>query len=164
MQKVESKEKDLLKLLKENEKLKKEYEVLSDKERKQHEYTLQKLQNKIREEEIQYLKDMERKLKQIVIEWKRTDDKNKVIRQAEELLFHKRAKAANDKIQKKTDNKFEEIKGDVKVGDRVKIRTNNQVGKVLELRAKAAVVQVGNIPIQVKLSDLVLVQERQKVE
>ncbi len=164
LQKVESKEKDLHKLLKDNEKLKKEYEVLSDKERKQHEYTLQKLQNKIREDEIQYLKDMERKLKQIVIEWKRTDDKQKVIRQAEELLFHKRAKAANDKIQKKTDTRFQEIKGDVKVGDKVKIRTNNQVGKVLEMRAKAAVVQVGNIPIQVKLSDLVLVQERQQVD
>ncbi len=164
MQKVEAKEKDLHKLLKENERLKREYEVLSDKERKQHEYTLQKLQNKIREEEIQYLKDMERKLKQIVIEWKRTDDKQKVIRQAEELLFHKRAKAINDKIQKKVDTKFEEIKGEVKIGDRVKIRTNNQVGKVLELRSKAAVVQVGNIPIQVKLADLVLVQERQKVE
>ncbi|WP_298716704.1 MutS2/Smr-associated SH3 domain-containing protein [Chitinophaga sp.] len=164
MQKVESKEKDLQKLLKENEKLKKEYEVLSDKERKQHEYTLQKLQNKIREEEIQYLKDMERKLKQIVIEWKRTDDKQKVIRQAEELLFHKRSKAINEKIQKKVDNKFQEIKGEVKVGDKVKIRTNNQVGKVLELRSKAAVVQVGNIPIQVKLADLVLVQERQQVE
>lgn len=164
LQKVESKERDLHKLLKDNEKLKKEYEVLSDKERKQHEYTLQKLQNKIREDEIQYLKDMERKLKQIVIEWKRTDDKQKVIRQAEELLFHKRAKAANDKIQKKIDTRFQEIKGDVKVGDRVKIRTNNQVGKVLELRSKAAVVQVGNIPIQVKLSDLVLVQERQQVD
>lgn len=164
MQKVESKEKELQKLLKENEKLKKEYELLSDKERKQHEYTLQKLQNKIREEEIQYLKDMERKLKQIVIEWKRTDDKQKVIRQAEELLFHKRSKAINEKIQKKVDNKFQEIKGEVKVGDKVKIRTNNQVGKVLELRSKAAVVQVGNIPIQVKLADLVLVQERQQVE
>lgn len=164
LQKVESREKELQKLLKENEKLKKEYEILSDKERAQQQYTILKLQNKIREEEIQYLKEMERKLKQIVVEWKRTDDKQKVIKQAEALLFRKKEKAINEKLQKKVQDKFEELKGEVKVGDRVKIRTNNQVGKVNEVRNKVAVVQIGNIPIQVKLSDLVLVQERVKAE
>ena len=164
LQKVESREKELQKLLKENERLKKEYETLADKERTQQQYTILKLQNKIREEEIQYLKEMERKLKQIVIEWKRTDDKQKVIKQAEALLFRKKEKAHNEKLQKKVHDKFEELKGEVKVGDRVKIRTNNQVGKVNELRNKTAVVQIGNIPIQVKISDLVLVQERVKAE
>jgi DNA mismatch repair protein MutS2 len=164
LQKVESKEKELQKLLKENEKLKKEYEVLSDKERVQQQYTLLKLQNKIREEEIAYLKDMERKLKQIVFEWKRTDDKAKVIKQAEALLFRKKEKSINEKLQKKVQDKFIELAGEIKVGDKVKIRTNNQVGKVTELRNKSAIVQIGNIPINVKMSDLVLVQERQKVE
>lgn len=164
LQRVESREKELQKLLKENERLKKEYEVLSDKERVQQAYTMQKLQNKIREEDINYLKDMERKLKQIVIEWKRTDDKQKVIKQAEALLFNRKSQAINEKIKKKVQDKFEELKGEVKTGDQVKIRTNNQVGKVKELRGKTAVVQIGNIPIQVKLSDLVLVQERQKAE
>lgn len=164
LQKVESKEKELQKLLKENERLKKEYEILSDKERVQQQYTLLKLQNKIREEEIIYLKDMERKLKQIVFEWKRTDDKAKVIKQAEALLFRKKEKSINEKLQKKVQDKFEELAGEIKVGDRVKIRTNNQVGKVTELRNKNAIVQIGNIPIHVKMSDLVLVQERQKVE
>ncbi|WP_074239293.1 endonuclease MutS2 [Chitinophaga niabensis] len=164
LQKVESKEKELQKLLKENERLKKEYEILSDKERVQQQYTLLKLQNKIREEEIIYLKDMERKLKQIVFEWKRTDDKAKVIKQAEALLFRKKEKSINEKLQKKVQDKFVELAGEIKVGDRVKIRTNNQVGKVTELRNKSAIVQIGNIPINVKMSDLVLVQERQKVE
>lgn len=164
LQKVEAKERELQKLLKENERLKKEYEILSDKERVQQQYTMLKLQNKIREEEIIYLKDMERKLKQIVVEWKRTDDKEKVIKQAEALLFRKKEKAINDKIQKKVQDKFEEVAGDCKVGDRVKIRTNNQVGKVTELRNKVAVVQVGNIPIQVKRSDLVVVKDRPQVQ
>lgn len=164
LQKVESKERELQKLLKENEKLKKEYEILSDKERVQQQYNVLKLQNKIREEEIQYLKDMERKLKQIVVEWKRTDDKQKVIKQAESLLFHRKEKAINEKLKRKVQDNFEEIKGDIKIGDRVKIRTNNQVGKVTELRNKSAIVQVGNIPITVKINDLVLVQEKQKVE
>ncbi|MCK7553948.1 hypothetical protein MKQ70_02555 [Chitinophaga sedimenti] len=89
LQKVEAKEKELQKLLRENERLKREYEHLSDKERKNQQFALQKLQNKIREDEINYLKDMERKMKQIVIEWKRTDDKQKVVKQAEALLFKK---------------------------------------------------------------------------
>ncbi|QEH41799.1 endonuclease MutS2 [Chitinophaga sp. XS-30] len=164
LQKVESKERELQKLLKENEKLKKEYEILADKERVQQQHNILKLQNKIREEEIQYLKDMERKLKQIVVEWKRTDDKQKVIRQAEALLFSKKTKAANEKIQRKVQDKFEELNGDIKTGDKVKIRTNSQVGKVTELRNKNAIVQVGNIPITVKINDLVLVREKQKVE
>ncbi|GEP96857.1 endonuclease MutS2 [Chitinophaga cymbidii] len=164
LQKVESREKELQKLLRENERLKKEYEVLSDKERVQQQYNILKLQNKIREEEIIYLKDMERKLKQIVAEWKRTDDKQKVIKQAEALLFRRKEKAINEKIQKKVQDKFEEIKGDIKIGDRVKIKVNNQVGTVTALRNKNAIVQVGNIPITVKINDLVLVREKQKVE
>lgn len=164
MQKVESEKKELHKLLKENERLKKEYETLADKERVQQQYNILKLQNKIREDEIIYLKDMERKMKQIVVEWKRTDDKQKVIQQAEALLFQKKGKSHNEKLQRKVQDKFEEIKGDIRIGDRVKIRVNNQVGKVTELRNKNAVVQVGNIPITVKLTELVKVKEKEKAD
>ncbi len=162
LQKVEQKEKELQKLLKENERLKKEYEVLSDKERQKQQQALLKLQNKIREDELQYLKDMERKMKQIVIEWKRTDDKQKVMKQAEALLFHKRQKQANEKQEKKVNDKFEEVGGNVKVGDQVKIISNTQVGKVLEIRDKRVIVKIGNLPMNVKLSDLVVVQEKAK--
>ncbi|MBO9728252.1 MAG: DNA mismatch repair protein MutS [Chitinophaga sp.] len=160
LQKVESKEKELQKLLKENERLKKEYEVLADKERKQQQYTLLKLQNQIKEDDLQYLKDMERKLKQIVIEWKRADDKEKVMKQAEILLFRRREKQHTEQHNKKVQEKFQEIKGEIEVGMQVKIVTNRQVGKVLEIRDKRAIVKIGNIPINVKLSDLVLVQEK----
>jgi DNA mismatch repair protein MutS2 len=163
LQKVENKEKDLQKLLKENERLKKEYEILSDKERKQQQYTLLKLQNQIKEEDLQYLKDMERKLKQIVVEWKRADDKEKVMKQAEILLFRRREKQHNEKLNKKVQEKFEEVKGEIAIGSQVKITTNRQVGKVLEIRDKRAIVKIGNIPINVKLSDLVLVQEKPEV-
>lgn len=162
MQKIEQKEKDLQKLIKENERLKKEYEILSDKERKQQQYSLLKLQNKIREEELQYLKDMERKMKQILIEWKRTDDKQKVMKQAEALLFRKREKQINEKMEKKVQDKFQEVGGDAKVGDQVKILSNNQVGKLLEIRDKRAIVKIGNLPMNVKLADLVVVKERPK--
>ncbi len=51
---------------------------------------------------------MERKLKQIVIEWKRTEDKQKVIQQAEALLFNRKSQAINEKIKKKVQDRFEE--------------------------------------------------------
>jgi DNA mismatch repair protein MutS2 len=162
MQKIEQKEKELQKLIKENERLKKEYEILSDKERKQQQYHLLKLQNKIREDELQYLKDMERKMKQILIEWKRTDDKQKVMKQAEALLFRKREKQINEKLEKKVNDKFQEVGGDAKVGDQVKILSNNQVGKLLEIRDKRAIVKIGNLPMNVKLADLVVVKEKPK--
>ncbi len=162
LQKVESKEKELQKLLKENERMKKEYEVLADKERKHQQYMLLRLQNQIKEDDLDYLKDMERKLKQIVIEWKRAEDKEKVMKQSEALLFRKREKQINDKIQKKVQDKFQEVGGNCKVGDQVKIKSNNQVGKLLEIRDKRAIVQLGNIPINVKLSDLIVVTEKPK--
>ncbi|NSL91165.1 DNA mismatch repair protein MutS [Chitinophaga sp. Mgbs1] len=162
LQKVESKEKELQKLLKENERLKKEYEVLADKERKHQQITFMKLQNQIKENDLQYLKDMERKLKQIVAEWKRADDKEKVMKQAEILLFRRREKQQNEQINRKIQDKFEEVGRQCQVGDQVKIVSNRQVGRLIEIRDKRAIVQLGNIPINVKLSDLVVVQEKPK--
>jgi DNA mismatch repair protein MutS2 len=164
LQKVEAKEKELQKLLKENERLKREYELLSDKERKTQQVTVLKLQNQIKEEELNYLKDMERKMKQIVVEWKRTDDKPRVIQQAEALLFRKKEKQINDRFERKVQDKFLEIGGACKVGDQVKIKSNGQVGKLLEIRDKRGIVKLGNIPMNVPLADLVLVKDRPKEE
>ncbi len=163
LQKVETEKKDLQKLLKENERLKKEYEELADKERKHQQITFLKLQNKIKEDDLQYLKDMERKLKQIVVEWKRAeknDEREKVMKQAEILLFRRREKQVNEKLDKKVNDKFQEVGGSAQVGDQVKIVTNRQVGKLIEIRDKRAIVQLGKVPINVKLSDLVVVQEK----
>ncbi|WP_343667914.1 DNA mismatch repair protein MutS [Chitinophaga sp.] len=163
LQKVEAKEKELQQLLRENERLKREYEVLSDKERKNQQFGILKLQNKIKEDELAYLKDMERKMKQIVVEWKRTDDKQKVMKQAEALLFRKREKAINDKLEKKVQDKFQEVLGgSLEIGDLVKIKTNGQVGKLIEIRDKRGIVKLGNIPMNVLLADLILVKERPK--
>lgn len=165
LQKIEAKEKELQKLLKENERLKREYEILSDKERKSQQFTTLKLQNQIKEDDLQYLKDMERKMKQIVFEWKRSEDKQKVLKQAEALLFHKRQKQVNERFEKKIQDKYQEVIGsDLKLGDQVKIRSNGQVGKLMEIRDKRGIVKLGNIPMNVAMSDLVLVKERPKEE
>ena len=161
LHKVQQKEKDLHHLLKENERLKKEMEQVMNREKHQQQVEILKQQNKLSEERIAYLKDMERKLRQIVIEWKKAEDKNKVVKQIAALLFKKNEQKVASKKQKQLDSKYEEIKGEIKIGDKVKMKKNLQVGDVLELRGKKAVVKIGLLPMQIDLNDLSLVKEKE---
>lgn len=160
LQHLEKREKELNHLLKENEKKKKEMQQVLDKEKHQQQVELLKEQNRVSGERIAYLKDMERKLKQLVLEWKKEENKNKVIKQIDALLFKKDEKKVVSKMQKKIDSKYKEVGGDIKVGDKVKMKRNHQVGVVLELRGKRAVVKIGMLPMQVETKDLVVVQEK----
>jgi DNA mismatch repair protein MutS2 len=118
-------------------------------------------QNQVTEEKIAYLRDMDKKLKQITLEWKKAEDKNEVIKQIQNLLFKKKEHVVNNKLAKKVEGKYTEIKAEVEVGSRVKLRKNFQVGEVKELRGKRAIVQVGAVPISVDLNDLVVVEEKE---
>ena len=160
LQKVQEKEKDLHRLLKENERLKKEMEHVLDKEKHRQQIELLKQQNKLTEERTNYLKDMERKLRTMVVEWKKTEDKNKVIKEMSALLFKKNEQKVVSKKQKQLESKYQEVKGEIKVGDTVKMKRNLQVGEVLELRGKKAVVKIGLLPMQIDLNDLSLVREK----
>jgi DNA mismatch repair protein MutS2 len=160
LRELEKKEKELHKLMKENERLKKEMEQVMNRERHQQQVQLLKEQNRISEERIAYLKDMERKLKQLLIEWRKEEDKNKVIKQMHALLFKKNEQKAVSKMQKKIESKFTEVGGDIKVGDKVKMKRNHQVGQVIELRGKRAIVKIGLLPMQVELNDLIVVKEK----
>ena len=157
---MEKKEKELHHLVKENERLKKEMQLVIDKEKHQQQVELLKHQNKINEDRINYLKDMERKLKQVVIEWKKEDNKQKVIKQLESLLFRKNEQKTVNKLQKKIESKYNEVGGEIKEGDKVKMKRNHQVGEVLELRGKRAVVKIGLLPMQVEIKDLIVVKEK----
>jgi DNA mismatch repair protein MutS2 len=157
---LEKKEKDLHHLMKENERLKKEMEEVMNKERHRQQVEVLKEQNRISTERMAYLKDMERKLKQLLIEWRKEEDKNKVIKQMHALLFKKNEQKAASKMQKKIESKFAEVGGDIKVGDKVKMKRNHQVGEVIELRGKRAVVKIGLLPMQVEISDLIVVKEK----
>lgn len=161
LQVVQQKEKELHRLLKENEKLKKEMEQVMDREKHRQQVELLKQQNRITEERITYLKDMERRLKQVVVEWKKTEDKDKVVKQIAALLFKKNEQKVASKKQKQIESKYEEIKGEIKVGDKVKMKRNLQVGEVLELRGKKAVVKIGLLPMQINLADLSLIREKE---
>jgi len=161
LRRMETKEKELQQLLKENERLKKEMEQVMDKEKHRQQVEVLKQQNKITEDRMIYLKDMERKLRQMVIEWKKSEDKNKVVREMAALLFNKKDNEKTvSKKQKQIDSKYEELKGEIKVGAKVKMKKNLQVGEVLELRGKKVVVKIGLLPMQVDMENLVLVKEK----
>lgn len=164
LQKVQEKEKELHRLLKENERLKKEMQIVMDRERHRQQVEVLKQQNKVTEERIAYLKDMERKLRTIVIEWKKAEDKNKVVKDIAALLFKKNEQKVVSKKQKQLESKYEEIRGEIKIGDKVKMKKNMQVGEVLELRGKKAVVKIGLLPMQIDLNDLVLIKEKESEE
>ena len=161
---LEQKEKELQKMLKENEKLKREMETLINKERHQQRVEILRQQNRITEERITYLREMERKLKQVIIDWRKTDNKNEVIRQMQALLFKQKEKQATEKVKKKFDSKYLEVAGEAKPGDKVMMKKNHQVGVLREIRGKKAVVQLGTVPITVDLRELTRVQEKPEQE
>jgi DNA mismatch repair protein MutS2 len=160
LQKIEIEKKELQHLLKENERLRKEMSLVLNKEKHNQELERLKHQNKLSEEKILYLKDMERKLKAMVIEWRKAEDKDKVVKMIHALLFNQKEKMVKEKHQKKLNEKFIEIGGDIQIGDKVRMKQNRQVGIVKELRGKKVVLQVGVMPITVDLKDLVVVRDR----
>lgn len=163
LQKIEKEKKELNQLMKENERLKKEMEQLLQKEKHNQQVELLKHQNKIAEDKMVYLKDMERKLKQVVFDWKKAadkEDKKEVIKQLQTLLFKQEKKNTNDKVSKKITSKYQEINAAIGIGTKVLIRKNHQVGEVIELRGKKAVVKIGVLPMQVALEELTVVIEK----
>ena len=160
LQEVQVERKNLDRLLKENEKLKKELEHVINREKHGQQIELLKNQNKISEEKFLYLKDMERKLKSILIEWKKTDDKKAVIKMMQSLLFKQHENKSVATQQKKIDTKYIETTAPVKEGDKVKMISNRQVGIVIKMRGKKAIVQVGAIPITVDATELVVIKDK----
>ncbi len=160
LKQVEKKEQELQKLLKENERLKKEMTHVMDRERHRQEVELLKQQNQVTEDRITYLKDMERKMKQILLEWRKAEDKSEPLKQMHNLLFKKKDELVKNKLAKKVEGKYQEIPDEIVVGAKVKLKKNYQVGTVKEIRGKRAIVQVGLLPMSVELSDLVSVQEK----
>jgi DNA mismatch repair protein MutS2 len=160
LREVEIKEKDLQQLIKENEKLKKEMTHVMNRERHRQEVEILKQQNQVTEERIEYLRDMERKIKQILLEWRKAEDKSEPIKQMHSLLFKKKDEVVKNKLAKKVEGKYQEVTSDIVVGAKVKLKKNYQVGSVKEIRGKRAIVQVGQLPMSVDLADLVVVEER----
>jgi DNA mismatch repair protein MutS2 len=163
LQTLEKEKRELQKLMKENERLKKEMEQLMDKEKHNQQVELLKHQNRVSEERIAYLRDMERKLKQVVFDWKKAEgqeNKKELMKQLQVLLFKQHQQQATEKVKKKISSKFEEVGGAITVGTKVLMKKNHQVGEVMEIRGRKAVVKIGLLPMQVALEDLTVVKEK----
>ncbi|MEY3351676.1 MAG: hypothetical protein RIQ50_1787, partial [Bacteroidota bacterium] len=167
LRKIELKENELKKLIRENEALKKQMQQQLDREQHQQQVELLKHQNKISEEKLVYLKDMERKLKQIVSDWRRAEDdteKKAMMKHLQALLFQQKEKQVKEKVKGKLNAKYKEMQGEPSVGDLVLMRLNNKVGTLSEIRGKKAIVNFGNLPLQVNYSDLKRVALKEQAE
>ncbi|MES2329834.1 MAG: MutS2/Smr-associated SH3 domain-containing protein [Bacteroidota bacterium] len=162
LQHLDKEKKELSRLMKENEKLKKEMQVVLDKERHRQQIEILKQQNRIAEDRLVYLKDMERKLKQIVLDWKKAENKNDVLKNLKDLLFKRKEEIVVNKLAKKVDLKYKELSQHIVVGSLVKLKKNYQVGEVKEIRGKRAIVQIGVLPMNVDIADLVSVEKLQE--
>jgi DNA mismatch repair protein MutS2 len=118
----------------------------------------------ISQEKHVYLKDMERKLKQIVFDWRRSEkeeDKKALMKNMQALLFTQKDKQVKEKVKKKLDAKYIAIERDPLVGDLVLMQQNNKIGVLADIRGKKAVVNLGAMPLQVNYSDLTTVKEKE---
>ena len=160
LQRIDKEKSELRQLVQENERLKKEMQRVLNKEVHLQEVEKMKHQNKISEEKLHYLKDMERRLKAMVVEWRRAEDKSAVVKTISALLSNQKEKFTTERQQKKILEKFEEIGGDVRVGDKVKMKQNRNTGIVKEIKGKKALLQVGIMPMTVALKDLVVIKDK----
>lgn len=163
LQQLEKKERELRQLMKENEKLKKEMQETLDKEKHRQQVELLKQQNRITEDRLVYLKDMERKLKQLVNDWRKAtdkEDKKDVVKQMQILLFGQQQKQKVEKVEKKVLSKFNTTNEAIAVGKKVLLARSHKVGEVKEIRGRKVIVQVGLMPITVELGDCKVVEEK----
>lgn len=163
-QQVKRSQEKLEKLLEENKRLKKEMEHVISRESHKQEMEKLRQQNKITAERLVYLKDMERKLKAMVIEWRKADDKQKAVKMIQVLLFGQKEKLVVGKKEKEMQARYEEVSVPLQEGAMVKLKKNKVVGVIKEIKGKKAVVQVGVLPVTVNTEDLVVVQDKKAQE
>lgn len=165
LRKIEEKEKELSRLIKQNERLKLQMEEEINREKHQQQLELLQQQNKITEERLTYLKDMERKLKQIVMDWRKAvndEERFKLMKTMQALLFRQKEKQVQEKKKTKLGAKYEEVMKFLEVGDLALMKQNNQVGTIKEIRGKKVVVQLGSMPITVGMEDLIAVRLKEQ--
>jgi DNA mismatch repair protein MutS2 len=158
LQQIEADKLELKKLLQEQDRLNAELSIALKKERHKQEVEKLKHKNKITEERMQELRDQERRIKQAVLEWKKTKNKSDAIVNMENLLFYKKAKALEVQEEKKFLQKYKVVGGAIKVGALVRMRSTNQVAQVKELQSgNRATIQLGLLPVNIDMDDLEIV-------
>lgn len=151
---VQQKQRELNRLLSENQRLRVEMDRVMDREKHRQEVELQREQNRISAERLQELKDLERKLKTIVQDWRKGVDKEKAMKEMGQVLFPKRGRPAASKGGKEVGPPHETVSGELEIGDTVLVRETGRTGLVLEFRGKQVVVKIGKLPMQVAKTEL----------
>ncbi len=159
---LSDKEKELDDYIKENALLKQKFITLTDKETQKQQIETLKLQNKIKKEELEYLRNTERKFKQIIQDWKRSENKQEVIKAAENILFRRKEIDVNAAAARKAEKTYDTLNDTPKIGCLVKNRLSHQVGTIKELKAKRAVVLIGNLHFTVNIEEWVTVRKKVK--
>jgi DNA mismatch repair protein MutS2 len=60
------------------------------------------------------------------------------------------------------DKNYDVIGGKINIGDLVRNKDNHQVGKVIEIRDKRGIVQIGHMPFNVNLEEWLVVKKKEK--
>jgi DNA mismatch repair protein MutS2 len=158
-QKIEIDKLAMKELLKEQERLNAELRIKLNKEKHRQETEKLKLQNKVTEDKLVELKNMERKIKQAVFEWKNTKNKGDAISNMEALLFYKKGKAKEDALEKKFLSRYKITGGVIALGNLVRMKSTNQVAIVKEIGSNnKATIQLGLLPVSIDINDLEVVE------
>ena len=75
------------------------------------------------------------------------------------LLFNKNDKIVINKLAKKVDKQYKESSDPILIGSMVKLKKNYQVGEVIGFKGKRAIVKVGQLPMNIDIEDLLVVQK-----
>ena len=164
LQLVQEERKELHKKLKENDSLKLELDKVLHKEKHIQQIEILKEQNRVSEEKFAYLKDMERKIKQIALDWKKSEKKEEVMKNLYNLLFKKNDAIVINKLAKKVDKHYKETKQPIIVGAMVKLKKNYQVGEVIGFKGKRAIVKIGQLPMNIDVEDLMVVEKIEEIK
>ena len=162
LQKMEKEKVQLDKLLAENNALKQSMQQTLKRETHKQEVEKLQLQNRVSEEKLTYLKDMERKLKALVLDWKKTDDKEEAMKHVQSLLFAQKNAFTVSKKDKKLNEKYAEANGELEIGDKAKMKSNRQIGTVIKIDGKKVTIQLGLMPISVSMDNLVKVVDKEQ--
>jgi DNA mismatch repair protein MutS2 len=162
---MDKKEKELNELIRENNRLRKEMEDSLKREKHRQQVELLRHQGKVTAERIQYLKDLERKLRQLISDWKKAEeqeDKRAVIRQMQQVLYQRPAAKKEAAAPTKKEDNVQYSEEEPAVGKKVMLMKSHKTGEVTAFRGKKVVVLVGRMPMIVDPGDLRVIKEVEK--
>ncbi len=98
------------------------------------------------------------------LDYKKSDKKEEVMKTLYNLLFKKNDAIVINKLAKKVDKQYKESAAPIVVGSTVKLKKNYQVGEVIGFKGKRAIVKVGQLPMNIDIEDLLVVEKIEEVE